>query len=144
MLWRVAIDEQTGRTLSAPELVPTPSAFSQHISFSRDGKRLAFVNVSLKRNLYRVEIDPRREKVIGRPVAQTQWSRQGMDLDLSPDGEHLVYTTMADTQEDLALLNSDGSGEPRWLTDDEYRDRGPQVVARRETDSFLFHSQRQF
>ncbi len=61
-LWRVAIDEQTGRALSAPELVPTPSAFSQHISFSRDGKRLAFVNVSLKRNLYRVEIDPRREK----------------------------------------------------------------------------------
>lgn len=48
-----------------------------------------------------------------------------MDLDLSPDGERLVYTTVADTQEDLALLNSDGSGEPRWLTDDEYKDRGP-------------------
>jgi eukaryotic-like serine/threonine-protein kinase len=125
-LWRVAIDEQTGRTLSAPELVPTPSAFSQHISLSRDGKRLSFVNVSLKRNLYRVEIDPRREKVIGRPVAQTQWARQGVDLDLSPDGERLVCTTVADTQEDLAILNRDGSGEPQWLTDDEYKDRGPQ------------------
>lgn len=124
-LWRVAIDEQTGRVLSAMELVPTPSSFSQHISFSRDGKRLAFVNVSLKRNLYRVEIDPRREKVIGRPVAQTEWSRQGMDLDLSPDGERLVFTTVANTQEDLAVLNTDGRGEPRWLTDDEYKDRGP-------------------
>jgi Tol biopolymer transport system component len=125
LLWRVAIDERTGRALSEPELVPTPSAFSQHISISRDGRRLAFANVNLKRNLYRVEIDPRREKVIGQPVAQTSWSRQGIDLDLSPDGERLVYTTVAGTQEDLALLNSDGSGEPRWLTDDEYKDRGP-------------------
>jgi Tol biopolymer transport system component len=125
-LWRVAIDEQTGQTLSAPELVPTPSAFSQHISLSRDGKRLAFVNFSLKRNLYRVEIDPRREKVIGRPAAQTQWSRQGVDLGLSPDGEHVVYTTLTNAQEDIAILNCDGSGEPQWLTDDEYKDRGPQ------------------
>ncbi len=123
--WRVAIDEQTGRALSEPELVPTPSAFCQHISLSRDGKRLAFVNLSIKRNLYRVEIDARREKVIGQPEAQTQWSKQGANLDLSPDGERIVYTTMADTREDLALLNSNGSGELRWLTDDEYKDRGP-------------------
>ncbi|HSB10607.1 MAG TPA: protein kinase [Blastocatellia bacterium] len=124
-LWRLAIDEQTGRTLAEPELVPTPSAFSQHISFSRDGKRLAFVNVRLERNLYRVEIDSSREKVIGQPEALTTGARQGMDLDLSPDGERIVYTTVAGTHEDLAILNSDGSGEPRWLTDDEYRDRGP-------------------
>jgi Tol biopolymer transport system component len=124
-LWRVAIDEQAGQALSAPELVPTPSAFSQHISFSRDGHRLAFVNVSLKRNLYRVEIDAARGHIIGQPEAKTQWSRQGVDLDLSPDGERLVYTTVRDTQEDLAILNSDGSGGPQWLTDDEYRDRGP-------------------
>jgi len=124
-VWRIAIDEQTGRAFSAPELVPTPSAFSQHISLSRDGKRLAFANVNLKRNLYRLEIDPAREKIIGQPEAQTQWSKQGMDLDLSPDGQRLVYTTVANSQEDLAIFNTDGSGEPRWLTDDEYKDRGP-------------------
>ncbi len=124
-LWRISIDEATGRGLSAPELVPAPSAFAQHISLSRDGKRLAYVSVRLNRNLYRVEIDPRQEKIIGQPVAQTQWSRQGIDLDLSPDGKQLVYTTLADTHENLALLNADGSGEARWLTDDEYKDRGP-------------------
>ncbi|HEY7547155.1 MAG TPA: LpqB family beta-propeller domain-containing protein, partial [Blastocatellia bacterium] len=124
-LWRVAIDEQTGHVLSAPELVPTPSASSQHISLSRDGKRLAFVNVSLKRNLYRVEIDPKREKLIGQPETLTQGSRLGIDMDISPDGEYLVYTTLADTDEDIAIFNSDGSGEPRLLTDDEYKDRGP-------------------
>ena len=124
-VWSVVIDELTGRPLSAPELVPTPSAFSQHISLSRDGNKLAFVNVRLNRNLYRVEIDPRGERAIGKPEAQTQWARQGIDLDLSPDGQRLVYTTVADTEEDLAVLNSDGSGELRWLTDDQYKDRGP-------------------
>jgi Tol biopolymer transport system component len=124
-LWRVAIDDRTGRVLTEPELVPTPSAFCQHISLSRDGKRLAFANVSLKRNLYRVEIDPQREKIIGQPVAQTQGLRQATDLDISPDGEHLVCTTVADNHEDLVLLSSDGSEESRRLTDDEYKDRGP-------------------
>jgi len=123
-LWRVAIDEPSGQALSAPELVPTPSAFSQHISLSRDGKRLVFVNLNLKRNLYRIEIDFRREKIIGQPEAQTQWSRQGSDLDLSPDGERIVYTTVSDSREDLAIFNSDSSGEPQRLTDDEYKDRG--------------------
>jgi Tol biopolymer transport system component/predicted Ser/Thr protein kinase len=124
-LWRVAIDEQTGRVLSAPELVPTPSAFSQHISLSRDGKRLAFVNVNLKRKLHYIEIDLKREKVISQPETLTQGSRQGIDMDISPDGKYLVYTTLEDTHEDLAIINSDGSGEPRLLTDDEYKDRGP-------------------
>ena len=124
-LWRVAIDERTGRALSAPELVPTPSAFSQHISLSRDGKRLAFVNVNLKRNFYRIEIDPRREKITGQPEALTQGSRQGIDLDITLDGEQIVYTTLADGHEDLALLDCVGNEEPRRLTDDEYKDRGP-------------------
>jgi eukaryotic-like serine/threonine-protein kinase len=123
-LWRVAIDEPSGQALSAPELVPTPSAFSQHISLSRDGKRLVFVSLNLKRNLYRIEIDLRHEKIIGQPEAQTQWSRQGSDLDLSPDGGRIVYTTMSDAREDLAIFNSDSSGEPQRLTDDEYKDRG--------------------
>ena len=124
-LWRVGIDEQTGRVLSEPELVPTPSAFSQHISLSRDGRRLAFASVRLSRNLYRVKVDPKREKVIGEPEAQTQGAGQGVGLDLSPDGEHLVYSTSVDNREDLALLNSNGSGEVRRLTDDEHKDRGP-------------------
>ncbi|HKA22124.1 MAG TPA: protein kinase [Blastocatellia bacterium] len=124
-LWRVAIDQTTGRALNEPELVPTPSAFSQHISLSRDGKRLAFVNVNLKRNLYRIDIDQRREKAVGQSKALTLGSRQGMDLDISPDGQRLAYTTVTDNQEDIVLINSDGSGEPQRLTDDEYRDRGP-------------------
>jgi TolB protein len=49
-----------------------------------------------------------------------------VDLGLSPDGEQVVYTTLTNAQEDIAILNCDGSGEPQWLTDDEYKDRGPQ------------------
>jgi eukaryotic-like serine/threonine-protein kinase len=123
-LWRIAIDEPSGRALSTPELVPTPSAFSQHISLSRDGKRLVFVNLNLKRNLYRVEVDLKREKIVGQSEAQTQWSRQGTDLDLSPDGENIVYTTVSDSREDLAIFSNNSSSEPRRLTDDEFKDRG--------------------
>jgi serine/threonine protein kinase len=124
-LWRVGIEEETGRVLSEPELVPTPAAFSQHITLSRDGARLAFANVGVERKLYRIAIDGRLEKVRGQSQALTLGSRQGMDLDLSPDGERIVYTTVAGAHEDLAILNSDGSGEPLWLTDDEFKDRGP-------------------
>jgi Tol biopolymer transport system component len=124
-LWRIAMDERSGRALSAPELVPTPSASSQHISLSGEGNRMAFVNVTRKRNIYRVKLDPRRGRVIGQPEPQTQGSRLGNDLDLSPDGTHLVYTTVADNREDLVLLAIDGGAQPRWLTDDEYKDRGP-------------------
>lgn len=124
-LWRIAMDELTGRALGAPELVPVPSAFSQHISLSRDGKRLAYVTVNSRRHLYRSEVDARREYIIGQPEALVMGARQGVDIDISPDGERLVYTTMADSREDLAVLSSDGNGEPRWLTDDEYKDRGP-------------------
>jgi len=124
-IWRVAMDEETGRALSPPELVPAPSAYSQHISLSRDGRRLAYVNVNLKRNLYRVEIDPLQGKSVGEPQALTVGSRQGVDLDISPDGKRIAYASVVDAREDLVLLNSDGSGEPQRLTDDEYKDRGP-------------------
>ena len=41
-LWRVPIDEASGRLLGEPEPVTTPSTWSGHLSFSRDGTRLAF------------------------------------------------------------------------------------------------------
>ncbi|MGI8565453.1 MAG: protein kinase domain-containing protein, partial [Pyrinomonadaceae bacterium] len=41
--WRVSVDEKTGQVTGEPEAVTTPSGYSQHISFSRDGKRMAYV-----------------------------------------------------------------------------------------------------
>ncbi|MEQ1924483.1 MAG: hypothetical protein ABL952_18460, partial [Pyrinomonadaceae bacterium] len=41
--WRIAIDERTGAVQGQPEPVVTPSSYSRHITFSRDGKRMAYV-----------------------------------------------------------------------------------------------------
>ena len=34
--WRVPIDAETGKAQSEPEAVVTPSAYSRHLSFSRE------------------------------------------------------------------------------------------------------------
>ncbi|MCI0488299.1 MAG: hypothetical protein L0229_17050 [Blastocatellia bacterium] len=46
-------------------------------------------------------------------------------LDLSPDGQWLVFSSRGETQEDLMIVRSDGTGPLRQLTDDIQRDRGP-------------------
>ncbi|HXG64371.1 MAG TPA: hypothetical protein VNO70_04640, partial [Blastocatellia bacterium] len=124
-LWRVAIDEQSGRVLSAPELVPTPSAYSQHIAFSGDGRRLAHAQVNARKNVQRIAFDPERGMVVGRPIWITQGSRWVVEPHLSPDGRWLVCSSLGEKQEDLFLIRSDGAGERIPLTQDAYKDRFP-------------------
>ena len=40
-LWRVPIDEASGKTLAEPESITTPAAYLAHPSLSADGKRIA-------------------------------------------------------------------------------------------------------
>jgi Tol biopolymer transport system component len=124
-LWRVPIEEESGRVLGQPEPVRTPSSYSQHITFSRDGRQIIYVNAFGNTNIRRAVFDPVRERVVGQPVWITRGARQMSDLDLSPDGRWLVFSSQGETQEDLILIRSDGSGTPRHLTNDVHRDRGP-------------------
>src|SRR5262245_24543960 len=124
-LWRVAIDERSGKPLGQLEQVMTPSAYSQHFTFSRDGRSLAYVEVNTQKNLRRVAFDPERGMVVGEPTWVTQGSRWFMDADISPDGEWLVCSSGGDEQEDLFLIKSAGAGERRPLTNDASKDRGP-------------------
>ena len=50
-LWRVRIDERSGRVLGEPEPVTTPSTWSGDLSFSRDGTRLAFASLDFRSTL---------------------------------------------------------------------------------------------
>ncbi len=124
-LWRVAIDEQTGKTLGQLEQVGTPSTYSQHFSFSRDGRSLAYVELYTQKNLRRVAFDPARGVPVGWPDVVTNGSRWVLDPDISPDGDWLVCSSGGDEQEDLFLIRSDGAGERRPLTNDASKDRGP-------------------
>jgi len=123
-LWRVAIEEQTGRVLGALEAVTTPSPYIAHLSFSQDGHRMAYVHMVRSGNLQRIAFDPVRETIVGQRVLVTEGSRLALVTDLSPDGEWLAFDTQTDKQEDIFVVRRDGTGL-RQLTDDSYKDRAP-------------------
>jgi Tol biopolymer transport system component len=122
-LWRVAIEERSGRVLSKPEPVTTPSTWSGYLSFSRDGSRLAFASLDYRSTLLRVPFDPAREAITGPPVPVLKGTRPIRDHELSPDGNWIAFTE-AGVREDLFVARVDGT-QYRRLTDDEFRDRGP-------------------
>ncbi|MEO8436696.1 MAG: winged helix-turn-helix domain-containing protein [Pyrinomonadaceae bacterium] len=122
--WRVAVDETSGEVQGTPETVLTPSVYSQHLSFSGDGKRLAYVQKSETRNLQRTAFDPVREVTIGQPDAVTQGTKYVSSPDLSPDEEWFAFSSQGERQEDILLIKRDGT-EQRQLTNDVFRDRAP-------------------
>jgi Tol biopolymer transport system component len=123
-LWRVAIDESSGKVLGSPEPITTPSVYSGDISFSSNGRRLAYVQTVTRNNLQEVSFDPQREKIVGTSRSITQGSKLATNPNLSPDGEQFVFDAVGDKQEDLFVVKRDGTGL-RQLTNDAYKDRAP-------------------
>jgi eukaryotic-like serine/threonine-protein kinase len=123
-LWRVPIEENTGKVLGPPEAVTTPSPYSAHLSFSRDGKRIAYAQIVRSANLQQVGFDPRREKATGQPIRITQGSRHANTPALSPDGEWLAFDSQGSPQDDLFVIRRDGTFL-RQLTEDIHKDRRP-------------------
>ena len=122
-LWRVPIDETTGRVLGAPEALTTPASWSGHYSLASDGKRIAFESLDWRSTLLRVAFDPVAEKTVGSPVPVLRTTQPIRDHQFSPDGEWVAFTRPG-AREDLFLARADGR-QYRRLTDDPFRDRGP-------------------
>jgi Tol biopolymer transport system component len=123
-LWRAAIDERTGALRGEPQPVTTPSTYSQHPSFSKDGKSIAYVALDTRINLQRLGFDPEQ----GRLSAERGWITQGSRLtknpDPSPDGEWIAFDSVADNQEDLFIVDRAGA-RLRQITNDVFKDRAP-------------------
>jgi Tol biopolymer transport system component len=122
-LWRVPVDEESGRVLGEPKIVPTPSPDSSQISLSADGRKLAYVQYSFVADIFRVHFDRDSEIATGEPIQITRGSRPATRPALSPDGKWLAFNTWS-KQEDLFIVRTNGSGL-RELTNDVYQDRGP-------------------
>ncbi|HVQ39093.1 MAG TPA: protein kinase [Pyrinomonadaceae bacterium] len=122
--WRAAIDEETGKVLTEPEAVVTPSKFSSHLNFSRDGKRMIYVQTNSQSNIQAVEFDVVNEKAIGEPTWVTRGDRQIVRPELSSDGKQFVMRVPRRTQDDIVILSRDGAN-PRDLTNDKFFDRYP-------------------
>jgi serine/threonine protein kinase/Tol biopolymer transport system component len=122
-LWRIAVDESSGRATGEPEPVTTPSSWSGLMSFAADGRHLAFVAGEKQANLERLDFDPvsLRAAASGREV--TQGSRTVRSCDVSPDGQWIAFDVAA-AQEDLFLVRADGTGLRR-ITNDPAKDRVP-------------------
>ncbi len=122
--WRVRLDENTGNTLGDAEIVPTPGKFNGHLSISKDGKRIIYVQMNSKSNLKAVEFDPLKKI----PKGESYWITSGdyeiRNPRLSPNGKDFVFTLDRLSQEDIVLINKDGKNW-RDLTTDKYFNRYP-------------------
>lgn len=120
--WRVRIDESSGTVLGEPEPVVTPSKFSRHLNFSRDGKRMIYVATNNRGNIQGAEWDDRDGKIVGAPYWITEGDREMVRPELSPDGTRFALRLNRRTQDDIVTVSRDGL-EWRDVTNDAPFDR---------------------
>ncbi len=137
-LWRVRVDEQTGKALSAPEPVTLPAAASWYVCFSRDGRRMVYVQPLTRTNIAEVGFDERSENIVGEMRWITHGSVQTSNPDLSNDGRWVVHDSIGSSREDLYVLQVN-AGSHR-ITNDAYRDRAPRWSP--DGERILFFSDR--
>jgi serine/threonine protein kinase len=125
-IWRVRIEEDTGKVLGKPEPVTSGTGSELwHITLSRDGRHLAYSSFKYSINIQKVSFDPVIEKVVGEPEWVT--TRGALHPDVSPDGKWLAFDYDNPYQPSaivISIIRSDGRGL-RQLTDTPYRDRYP-------------------
>jgi Tol biopolymer transport system component len=142
-LWRVAIDEASGRVLGEPEAITTPSPWLGFITRSRDGRLMAYASYDYTRNIARVPFDADRGTVATGPeVAITSGTQDWHWADPSPDGASVVMSSYR-RQEDLYVARADATG--MWtltqLTNDRAKDRAPRWSPK-NSDQIAFASNR--
>ncbi|MES1243806.1 MAG: LpqB family beta-propeller domain-containing protein [Acidobacteriota bacterium] len=137
-IWRVRIEEESGKIHGQPESISAPSESVTGLSLSRDGRRILYASDDSQSNVETVGLDPVAGEVREglRPVTGGSWSI--LTADISPDGQWIAFHTQT-PQEDLYVVPVAG-GEPRQLTRDAYKDRVPRWSP--DGRSLVFYSNR--
>ena len=94
------------------------------LTFSSDGRRLAYVSMEVTSNLQQVAFDPSTGRTKGVPAWITTGSRMFHGPMAAPEGDSLAFYTQFQKQEDLFLSRTDGT-DLHQLTNDPARDREP-------------------
>jgi Tol biopolymer transport system component/predicted Ser/Thr protein kinase len=126
-LWRVPIEESTGKVLGPAEPLSLPAREVGGIAVARDGLHVAFVDRRTTHAIDRLTFDG-EGRLSGKPEAVYEGSQEIADFDVSPDAKTLAFDSRGGAQDDLFLLSSDGSGF-RQLLDDAPKDRHPRFTS---------------
>ncbi len=137
-LWRVPIDEASGKTLGPPQPERLPAREVGGFALSRDGRSVAYVNRETTYAFDRLRFDA-QGRLVGSPEEISTSSQEMSDFDVSPDGTMFAFDSRGGAQEDLFVSRSDGKGL-RQITDDDFRDRHP--VFSPDGRRLAFHSDR--
>ena len=119
-LWRVPMDESTGKAVGPPQPMTLPAVVSGNFSVSQQGT-LAYGTVTRTYRLLAFPID-RRTGRVGAPRPLFGGTQEIATFNPSPDQRSIAFTT-GDDQEDLFIANPDGS-RLRQITNDPAQDRG--------------------
>ncbi len=122
-LWRVPIDEATGKVLGAAEPLSLPAREVGGLAVSKDGRHIAFVDRRTTHAIERIAFDA-DGRFSGKPDVVYEGSQEVADFDVSPDGKSLAFDSRGGAQDDLFVMSTDGSGF-RQLLDDAPKDRHP-------------------
>ena len=137
-LWRVPIDEASGKTLGPPQPERLPAREVGGVTFSKDARCIAYVNRETTYAFDRLKFDT-QGRLVGRPEEISTSSQEMSDFDVSPDSSMFAFDSRGGAQDDIFVVQSDGKGL-RQLTDDVYRDRHPVFSA--DGRRLAFHSDR--
>ncbi len=134
-LWRIGIDESSGRPRGAPELVAAGvDVAMDRPQLSRDGGTIIFRSRLESVNPAAIAFDPVTEH-IGAVTLLQQRSGILVPTDISPDGAWLALYNGLERQQDIFLMRRDGSDLTR-LTDDVARDWLPRFTPDGEALTF--------
>jgi len=124
-LWRVPIDQTSGKTEGPPEAVTTPSPFVAHIAISADGTRIVYSSILRSRNIQKLAIDPATGAPRGEPTWITTGSRLWANPDPSSDGKSIAFYSSVQPEGDLYVARADGTGLRQLTSGAESIDRMP-------------------
>jgi Tol biopolymer transport system component len=137
-VFRLAIDEVSGRVSGAPQPLAVPLPFACYLTFTRDGRRMLLASAAGTDSIERHVFDPATARVLGPASTVFASSLQLFSASVSAGGERIALGT-AGRQEDLYVLDRDGTGL-RQLTNDAHKDRGPRFSP--DAGRLLFYSNR--
>ena len=137
-LYRIGIDEATGRATSKPARIAVPAGAAGPFSLSRDGARIAFEVDSSNYEVQRFAFDPARLELVGAPATILTGLPVTSYLAVSPDGKRLLFQAGL-TQENLYICDASGH-DVSQVTDDEFKNRQPRWVG--DGKKILYYSTR--